>query len=138
MLSLVSPKNLSLGFSSSNCPSTTIKKLILCRFPALHFSCLSLNATCNEQLCKGFSLWREWRSPQRALALQGKHCGAYNTHSQRSKTEQERQSGVSAFSFVCLLWKLQTPSTTCLCGGREEPAHWVRPKDSSSKMPPSL
>lgn len=37
MLSLVSPKNLSLGFSSFHCTSTTIKKLILCRLPALLF-----------------------------------------------------------------------------------------------------
>lgn len=102
-LLLVSHKNLSLGFSSFNCTSTTVKKLTLCRFPALLFSCLSLNSTRSEQLCKGFVLLPEWRSTQRALVLQGEHCGAYTHSATEVKLSRREEVGpvLSLLSAFC-------------------------------------
>lgn len=78
-------------------------KVILCRFPTLLFSCLSLNATCNEQLCKEFFLLPGWRSPQCAPALQREHHTAY-IHSATEVKLSERDkvgSGLSLLSAYC-------------------------------------
>lgn len=60
---------------------------------------------------------------------------AYTRSENLNEAEQERKSEFSVFPFVHLLWKLQTCLITCLCGRREDPPHWVRPKGGLAKCP---
>lgn len=53
------------------------------------------------------------------------------------KQSKRDKVGCSVFPFVHLLWGLQTRTTTCLCGRREDPPCWVRPKGALAKYLPA-
>lgn len=65
-------------------------------------------------------------------------CTVLLTHTQPGKLDevaQQRQRGFSIFSFVYLLWKLETHSTTYLRGKKEDLSCWVRLKERLAKRP---